>query len=335
LAWILCYRAGPVFSGFGARIQVMRRFLPIALLALCSLPCTAYDLTGHVEPAGTVAISLHGTLSPLEKSTVSADDGYFGFSKIPAGTYTLVVSTQARGEMVQTVEVSAGTVDSKGRIDLLLKVNGATLESEDGRSSGAIVSATVLSIPDRATKEFEQAQQCLAHSDAACAVPHLQKSVEIAPRYVAAWNQLGTLAYQAHAYTDAEADFRKALEFDPEAFEPLVNLGGVLLNLERPREALGYNQQAASRRPNDALANSQLGMDYFAIGDLDAAEKCLKAALRLDPAHFSYPQLTLAEIFLKRNDRAGALDQYRDFLKRHPDSPQAAGIRAKVRQLSQ
>jgi len=310
----------------------MRSFLLTALLAL---PCTAYDLTGHVEPAGTVAISLHGALAPLEKSTVSAGDGYFSFSKIPAGTYTLVVSTQARGEMVQTVEVSAGTVDSKGRIDLLLQVNGATLESEDGRGTGAIVSATMLSIPDRATKEFEQAQQCLAHSDGACASSHLQKAVEIAPRYVTAWNQLGTLAYQAHAYSDAEADFRKALEFDAGAFEPLVNLGGVLLNLERPREALGYNQQAASRRPNDALANSQLGMNYFAIGEIDAAEKCLKAALRLDPAHFSYPQLTLAEIFLKRNDRAGALDQYRDFLKRHPDSPQAAEVKAKVKRLSQ
>ena len=263
------------------------------------------------------------------------DDGYFSFSKIPAGTYTLVVSTQARGEMVQTVEVSAGTVNSKGRIDLLLKVDAATLEAEDGRSTGATVSATMLSIPDRATKEFEQAQQCLTRGDAPCAVAHLQSAVEIAPRFVAAWTQMGTLAYQAHAYGDAEADFRKALAADPEAFEPLVNLGGVLLNLERPREALGYNQRAASRRPNDALANSQLGMDYFAIGELDAAEKCLKAALRLDPAHFSNPQLTLAEIFLKRNDRAGALDQYRDFLKRHPDAPQAAEIRAKIRQLSQ
>jgi Tfp pilus assembly protein PilF len=313
---------------------MMRHFLPFALFAVLSLQCMAYDLTGHVDPPGSVAISLHGALAPLGKSTVSADDGYFSFSKIPAGTYTLVVSTQARGEMVQTVEVSAGTVDSKGRLDLLLKVTGATLESEDGRGTGATVSATMLSIPDRATKEYEQAQQCLTHSDAACASSHLARAVEIAPRYVTAWNQMGTLAYQAHAYSDAETDFRKALAADPEAFEPLVNLGGVLLNLERPREALGYNQRAASRRPNDALANSQLGMDYFALGELDAAEKCLKAALRLDPAHFSYPQLTLAEIYLKRNDRADALDQYRDFLKRHPDSPQAVEIRMKAAQLS-
>jgi Tfp pilus assembly protein PilF len=333
LAWFLCYRAGLGFGGFGAKIQVMRRFPPIALAAILSFPCMAYELTGHVEPPGSVTISLEGTLAPFEKSTVSMDDGYFSFSKIPAGTYTLVVSTQARGEMARTVDVSAGTVDSKGRIDILLQVNDATLESEDGRGSGATISATVLSIPDRATKEYEQAQQCLTRRDAACASLHLKRAVEIAPRYVAAWNQMGTLAYQAHAYSDAEVDFRKALEADPEAFEPLVNLGGVLLNLKRPREALGYNQQAASRRPNDALANSQLGLDYFALGELDAAEKCLKAALRLDPAHFSFPQLTLAEIDLRRNDRAGAIDQYRDFLKRHPDSPLAAEIRTKIAQL--
>ena len=109
-----------------------------------------------------------------------------------------------------------------------------------------------------------------------------------------------------------------------------MNLGGVLLNLERPREALGYNERAVVRRPNDALANSQLGLSYFNLNQIEPAEKYLKIAVELDPAHFSHPQLTLAEIYAQRGDRNSALDQLRDFLKRHPDSPEESAVRAKI-----
>jgi tetratricopeptide (TPR) repeat protein len=107
-----------------------------------------------------------------------------------------------------------------------------------------------------------------------------------------------------------------------------------LLNLDRPQEALGYNQRAVTRRPNNALANSQLGLTYFDLDDPDTAEKYLKAAIRLDPAHFSHPQLTLAEIYLRRGDRPSALLQFRAFLEQHPDSPQAATVHRKIAELS-
>jgi tetratricopeptide (TPR) repeat protein len=310
------------------------------LIVILALPCPGYELTGRIEPPAAVAVFLHGAVFPFERSTVSGEDGRFQFGKVPAGTYTLVISTAAPGEVVQTVEVSPGTVDSKGRLDLALTINTASLESEGGRATSASVSATVLSIPDRAAKEFEAAQQCLSHSsgnpasEAGCASAHLLHAVQIAPRFTAAWNQLGTIAYQTHRYPDAEADFRKALDAEPDAFEPLVNLGGVLLNLERPREALSYNQRAVARRPNNALANSQLGLSYFELDDTDAAEKYLKTALQLDPAHFSHPQLTLAEIYVRRGARASAIVELRDFLKRHPDSPEAAGVRQKIADLS-
>ena len=308
------------------------------LVALAVWPCCAYDLTGSIDPAAAFPVILHGALTPFETSTTSDDDGRFHFSKLPEGTYTLVISTAARGDVLQTVELSSGTVDLKGRLDIALRIDARRLESEASRGTGATVSATVLSIPDRATKEYGEAQRCLSRRDpqaTACASTHLRRAVELAPRFTAAWNQLGTMAYQAHQFNDAEADFRRALEADPDAFEPLVNLGGVLLNLERPGEALSYNQRAVARRPNDALANSQLGLSYYTLNQPDLAEKYLKSAVKLDPAHFSHPQLTLAGIYAQRGDSASALDQLRDFLKRHPDSPEAAAVRAKIAKLNQ
>jgi Flp pilus assembly protein TadD len=43
------------------------------------------------------------------------------------------------------------------------------------------------------------------------------------------------------------------------------------LLLRRFDEAMKYNQYAAAERPDDALANSQLGQNYFYLGDFEKA----------------------------------------------------------------
>lgn len=310
--------------------MTMRRAWLVAVLVL---KCQGYELTGRIEPPAALPVFLHGADTPFESSTVSGVDGQFRFRKLSRGAYMLGVSTAARGEVLQTVEISPGTVDSRGRVDVLVRVDESHLESDGVRTAGATVSAVVLSVPERALREYAEAQRCLSSRQSDCAVARLKRAVEIAPRFAAAWNQLGTIAYQTHRYTDAEANFRRALEADAEAFEPLVNLGGVLLNLGQPEAATGYNRRAVERRPNDALANSQLGISYFESGDLDKAEKYLEIAVRLDPAHFSHPQLVLAEIYRRRGDLPAARAALRSFLEQHPDSPDAAGIRQKMASL--
>ena len=102
---------------------------------------------------------------------------------------------------------------------------------------------------------------------------HLERAVAIAPQFANAWNNLGTIAYQTQKYSRAEECFREALEQDPDSYEPLVNLGGVLINLHKLDEAWSYNVNAVLARPNDALANAQLGMTYFESGAPELAEK--------------------------------------------------------------
>jgi len=157
--------------------------------------------------------------------------------------------------------------------------------------------------------------------------------VALAPQFSAAWNHLGTIAYQTGLYAQAETDFRQALEADPEAYAPLVNLGGVLINLDRRSEALECNLLAVRKSPSDALANSQLGMSYFYAGQLDAAEKYLTAAKQIDPAHFSHPQLLLAEIHLRRNEREAAANELQDLITRHPDLANASKIKDTIAHL--
>ena len=76
-------------------------------------------------------------------------------------------------------------------------------------------------------------------------------------------------------------------------------------------------------------------MTYFELGQFDSAVKYLERARRIDPTHFSHPQLFLAEIHLRRGQKREAAGVLEDFLKHHPDYPQAETMRRNIVELRQ
>lgn len=291
-----------------------------AVLAMCA-QAGQFELIGQLRPRQSVQVYLQGATTPFDAKTEAGLDGKFRFRKLLEGTYVLIVGGRQR-----TIEIGPSLADSKGRIHIAVDLDRTFTES--GR-----VSIHELSIPKSALREYESAQQALSRRDVAGAVKHLNEAVELAPQFSAAWNHLGTIAYQSGQYHEAEADFRKALAAEPEAYAPLVNLGGVLINLAQWDNALEYNRRAVLANPQDPLANSQLGMAYFFSGHMNLAEKYLTIAKQLDPTHFSHPQLLLAEIHLRRNEPQAAADELEDLLKRHPDLPNAAKIKGEIARL--
>ncbi len=285
-----------------------------------------YEVTGRLSPETPAAVTLHHVQSPFATATLADERGRFRFSKIPAGAYTLSAFSPGAGEGRMTIEVGAGTAGSKGRVAVTLRL----IESRHTIERSGRVSARELSIPAKAWKEYQAAQKKLARNEIEGAIADLERAVEIAPRFAAAWNNLGTIAYQTRRYPEAEEKFRRALEADPDAYEPLVNLGGVLINLGKIDEAWKYNVYAVLKPDSDALAHSQLGQTYFLQNKLDLAEKHLVEACRLDGGHFSHPQLFLAEIHLRRGDRVKAAARLEEFLQHHPDWHGAAQIKSKI-----
>lgn len=315
-------------------MSVIRWVLAMLMAAMSARgDANRYELRGRLVPATRALVWLHGATAPFEDSTLADDGGRFRFRDVIAGTYTLGAFVPGRGEMRRTIEVGPSQADARNRIELKVEVRDGEFESRDSLRRDAIVSARELAIPERARREYEEAEKRLSRRDVEGAVAHFERAVELAPQFSEAWNHMGTIAYQARDYQRAESCFRKALDADPAAYQPLVNLGGVSINLGKFEDALNYNLYATLTRPNDALANSQLGMSYFYLGKLDLAGKYLTAAKRIDPAHFSHPQLILAEIHLRRQDRMAAAGELAEFLQYHPDSPEAGKVKEKLAQL--
>ena len=318
-------------------VQFERRMFRIVLALILAAPAFAgdllYDLTGRVSPAGRAGVLIFGATSPFQAETESDDNGRFRFPKLRAGAYTIAVNMPDRGEARQTVEVGPGTADSRRRVFLTLQFQESDFVLRDIARRENSVTAKQLAIPAKALRDYLDARKDLEKHDAASAVKRLERAVKLAPQFSDAWNNLGTIAYQTRQYDRAEQYFRTALQQDPKAYEPLVNLGGTLISTHKLDEALTYNQSAVLARPSDALANSQLGLTYFLAGNMDAAMKYLEAARRIDPAHFSHPQLVLAEIHVRRGENTAAADALEDFLQHHPDDPGAEKLKESIGKL--
>jgi|DewCreStandDraft_4_1066084.scaffolds.fasta_scaffold04958_2 Flp pilus assembly protein TadD len=301
----------------------------VALALFAFLLAQIFEVRGTIVPASQASVSLHGSTTPFHSNTLAGANGRFRFRNIQQGTYTLIVFIPGQGEVRKTISVGPSTADRKGRLELVVRLDEAKMTPD----RTAVVSVRELAIPQKARDEYRNAGKKLESRDVAGAIAHLERAVELAPQFAAAWNFLGTIAYQTQRYDDAEKYFLRALEADQNAYEPVVNLGGVYVTTGRFDEAWKYNLNAVLRRPNDALANSQLGMTYFGLGRYDLAEKYLLEAIRLDPAHFSHPQLTLAEIYIRRGEGMRAADVLDDFLRRHPDNPARDSIRSVISKL--
>lgn len=310
----------------------MRILFQLAVLPLITVWAGAqslYTVEGRFRPAAQGTITVSAATSPFTTSALSDQAGRFRIGKLEQGTYTLSVFVPGRGELRRTVVLTPSTADKKRRLRLELALDEVPLE----RESAMGVSVRALSLSPKAKRQFDDAMKALSKNDAAGAEAKLLQAVEMEPRFGEAWNYLGTIAYQTQRYPRAEEMFRKALETDAQLYPPLVNLGGVLINLTRFEEAERYNRHAVLRQPGDALAHSQLGMTLLYLGKLEAAEASLREAIRLDVAHFSHPQLHLAEVLLRQGKMQETADTLEGFLRVQPDTPGAESIRAKIAEL--
>jgi len=289
-----------------------------------------FEVAGRFTPPTQGSVSIHRVLSPYTAHTTAEADGHFAFKSLEPGAYTLTIVVPSRGETRRTLEVGPSTADQRGRVVVNLELKDQDFVLEDVLNRRHAVTVKQLAIPAKAIREYEEADHVLAKNQVGAALKHLEHAVELAPQYAAAWNHLGTIAYQAQNMTRAAECFREALRHEPELFEALVNLGGVLLKLHQSYEAYQYNMRALLARRNDPLANAQFGMSYLQLGNADMAEKFLRNAAEIDPAHFSHPQLVLADIHVRRGDRSAAAEDLEGFLRAHPDWPQAGALRDKI-----
>ena len=309
-------------------------FLVLTLGAACAVAsANPLQLVGEVEPPLENGIATVSAVQSPFYAETRVRQSRFAFRNLHPDGYTLTVMDPEWGVTRTTVQVTPSLADPQGRVRVKVRLQ----QTDQGRSrriqQQGSVSAAALQVSPKAKAALRRAHSRLGRGDTEAGIALLEKAVRISPSYAEAWNVLGTISYKAGRYDEAEERFRKALQHEPLNFAPLVNLGGVLLSLGRYEEALSFNVMARSMQPEDALANSQLGMSHFYKGQFQRAREYLLRAKEADPAHFSYPQLFLAEIYAKQGDLDAACKELEEVLRLHPDSGVVALAEDALRQL--
>ena len=316
-----------------ARSWLLVTWLVLLLGASATAKERGFKLRGQIFPPMRTFVFLTSHDGSFADRAMSNYKGRFKFKKLKPGTYSITLFHPYWGETRRTIEITGSFADEEGRIGVSVPFP----RSEEGRKRmlrrRTLVSAKQLSISSKAWSELRKARRRLSKNNTDAAVAHLEKAVEISPQFVTAWNFLGKIAYRERQLEKAEGYFRRALGEDPEAYAPTVNLGGTLLALGRYSEALPYNTAAVEMRRDDALANAQVGVNYFFRRKYEEAEQYLLRAKRLDPSHFTNPQLVLAQAYEIQGRSEEAIGELREFLARHPDSALRGKVRSAIEEL--
>ena len=315
---------------------VLRKLFMLCSMLGAALAADAVDtleLAGRVDPPLQRGLATISAVQSPFYAEAPVRGSRFVFRSLEPGGYTLSVMDPRWGVTRQTVQVTPSFADDRGRVrvDVSLERSSAT-RSLKVRQQGT-VSVAALKVSPKARATLRKAHTRFGNGDQAGAIALLHEAVQLSPSFTEAWNELGTVAYKARRYVEAADYFRTALEHEPLAYAPMVNLGGTLLSQGHYDEALNFNLMAHSMRPADALANSQLGMNFFYKGQLPKAREFLLRAKEADLSHFSYPQLFLAEIYAKQGRLEDARKEIEEILRLHPDSPVAAIAKNALRQL--
>ena len=111
--------------------------------------------------------------------------------------------------------------------------------------------------------------------------------LELDPRDVRAENNIGLILESGGKTDEALAAYRNAIAWQkqdaPSREQPYLNLGSLLITLERSQEAVSPLQQAVALAPNDAQCHLRLGTAYLHMNHLEQAERELREAVRLAP----------------------------------------------------
>jgi uncharacterized protein (TIGR03032 family) len=115
------------------------------------------------------------------------------------------------------------------------------------------------------------------------ALPRLEEVLRQAPDYVDAIIDLGAVQHQLGARAAAADCYQRALAADPNAVRAHTNLALLQRQAGDLASAIRHYETAHRLASSDAAILTQFGLTLYEDGQLDAAERRLRAALARDP----------------------------------------------------
>jgi uncharacterized protein (TIGR03032 family) len=114
---------------------------------------------------------------------------------------------------------------------------------------------------------FQKGTELYARGQLMDAIAAFRQCVALDASFPNARYNLGVALADAEQYEQAIEHLHAIIEAEPERAEAYNSLGHIANQMRRPRQAIGYYQQAIVLRPDYAQAHFNLGMTLLSVGD--------------------------------------------------------------------
>jgi tetratricopeptide (TPR) repeat protein len=197
---------------------------------------------------------------------------------------------------------------------------------------GVAVGSASLNAPKKARNAYESGLKAMRSGRMDAAAKEFQRAVAEYPAYASAWLELGRARQRLGSAQTAREAWRKAIEVDPKLMEAYVELGLDAGLSHDWKVATRYLDQGLRLDPvdhpeawfGDAVA-------HYYLGEYDAAEKSAREAVRLDPqGRNPRAGYVLGMTLAQKGDREGAAAELKRYLKAAPQAADAQLVKAQL-----
>ena len=303
--------------------------------------CAQNRIAGYVsgvnrQRMGELNVELMDDYRRTVARTRTNGSGYYEFSGMPAGTFTIRVYTYGTDyeEQETTIEIQNFTsTDNNGKT----RVGGYANEWCDFslRLRRGLTPANVVvfaqDVPDDAKKLYERAVNDVNNKRNTEAFADLRQAIEIFPKYYAALELLGTeyikLA-RPEAFQAAAVLLAAAVEVNPRGFKSWYGLAYSRYSLNNFADALTAVQKAVELNANSPDAVFLSGVLMKKTRKFPEAEKQLLKAKELSKDTIAGVHWELATLYGNDMNRyADAAKELRLFLKAQPEAKDVGNIK--------
>ena len=176
----------------------------------------------------------------------------------------------------------------------------------------------------------------LQKQDYAAAAVAYRQATAIRPNDTRAHYFTAESLYAAGEFKDAEASYRKAIEFTPDGINPPAHhfLGLSLYGQQRVEEAIAeYKTAIQQSKGNYAEAHYNLGIALMLRSDYRTAESEFRLAITQEKKDWPEAHFNLASTLERQRRFREAADEYDLYLRQLPDAEDAANLRKHIAQL--
>src|SRR5579859_982256 len=215
-----------------------------------------------------------------------------------------------------------------GQMDFnFFTINGQNAGTTPLQTPSGSVSQLDLKAPGKAQREYQKGYQLLLRKDAQGAVEHLEKAIEIYPKFVAAHNTLGSAYLSLGQNEQAREEFEKSAALDDHMPNSYLNLGCADLALKQYPAAEAAFRKASEIAPMDLVLTKALAYAEFLNRDYPAVLATVREVHERKHQSAALVHYFAAAAYEAQDDLLHAQSEMEVLLKEDPKSESAVQFR--------